>query len=214
MTGFSKIAFVAARGDAAAAARDRLAARYGDTAPTEAEAHRLWAVAFGLGSSLHAHLGHEDAEAIPDGTPWSKAPPVRVSALLREKGKTERMGRPGRVRDVTAIRAARRARAERERAELEAAWAALATSGPVRLSSFDGLDPGGFGRLLELLGRALAERADAEGTRRAVTSDGRAEILLRPPPDGAVAELRTSEGRLRGPDYLVDIRLLGRAASA
>ncbi|MFC3676974.1 NAD kinase [Ferrovibrio xuzhouensis] len=37
MTGFSKIAFVAARGDAAGAARDRLAARYGDAKPSEAE---------------------------------------------------------------------------------------------------------------------------------------------------------------------------------
>ncbi|MEO3787698.1 TIGR02677 family protein [Actinocorallia sp. B10E7] len=191
----------------------RTLARRFATAPSEPEAHRLWSVAFGLGSSLHAHLGHEDAEVIPAGIPWSGAAPVRVSALLREKGKTERMGRPGRVRDVTAVRAERRARAERERAELEAAWAMLATPGPVRLSSFGDLDHGTFGRLLELLGRALAERADAEGTRRAVTSDGRAEILLRPPADGATAELRTSEGRLLGPDYVIDVRVAGRAAA-
>lgn len=192
----------------------RTLARRFATAPSEAEAHRLWAVAFGLGSSLHAHLGHEDAETIPEGVPWGGAAPVRVSALLREKGKTERMGRPGRVRDVTAIRAARRARAERERAELEAAWAALSTPGPVRLSSFGGLDHGTFGRLLELLGRALAERADAEGARRAVTSDGRAEIVLRPPADGAVAELRTPEGRLLGPDYVIDVRVPGGAVTS
>ncbi len=191
----------------------RTLARRFAAAPSESEAHRLWAVAFGLGSSQHAHLGHEDAEVIPTGIPWGQAAPVRVSALLREKGKTERMGRPGRVRDVTAVRAERRARAERERAELEAAWTALATRGPVRLSSFGALDHGTFGRLLELLGRALAERADAEGARRAVTSDGRAEVVLRPPADGATAELRTPRGRLRGPDYLIDVRVSGRAAA-
>lgn len=37
MTHFSKIAFVAARGDTAEAARARLASRYGDTAPEKAE---------------------------------------------------------------------------------------------------------------------------------------------------------------------------------
>ncbi|GAA0938271.1 TIGR02677 family protein [Actinocorallia libanotica] len=192
----------------------RTLARRFATAPSEAEAHRLWAVAFGLGSAQHAHLGHEDAEAIPAGIPWGQAAPVRVSALLREKGKTERMGRPGRVRDVSAIRAARRARAEQERAELEAAWATLSTRGPVRLSSFGRLDQGTFGRLLELLGRALAERADASGVRCAVTSDGRTEIILYPPEDGATAVLHTAEGRLRGPDYAVDIRVSGRTAAS
>jgi len=37
MTGFSKIAFVAARGEAAAAARGRLAQQYGDAKPSEAD---------------------------------------------------------------------------------------------------------------------------------------------------------------------------------
>ncbi|NUP65444.1 MAG: TIGR02677 family protein, partial [Nonomuraea sp.] len=177
------------------------------------DAHRLWDAAFGLGPSRHAHLGHADAELIPAGVPWAEAEPVQVSALLRSRGRTERMGRTGRVRDVRAVRAERRARAERERAELEAAWAALATTGPVRLSQLGELDHGTFGRLLDLLGRALAERPDATGLRRAVTSDGRVEIVLQDPQDGAVAVLRTPEGWFRGPDHLIDVRSLGTGAA-
>ncbi|MEO3867951.1 TIGR02677 family protein [Nonomuraea sp. B12E4] len=199
------------RRSSSAAADFRTLARWFATAPGEDDAHRLWDAAFGLGPARHAHLGHADAELIPAGVPWAEAEPVAVSALLRSRGRTERMGRTGKVRDVVALRAERRARAEKERAELEAAWAALATTGATRLSQFGELDHEAFGRLLDLLGRALAERPDTIGFRRAVTSDGRVEIVLRPPDDGAVAVLRTSEGWFRGPDYLIDVRMLGTA---
>ncbi|MFC5831847.1 TIGR02677 family protein [Nonomuraea insulae] len=197
------------RRSSSAAADFRTLARWFATAPAEDDAHRLWEAAFGLGSARHAHLGHTDAELIPAGVPWAEAEPVEVSALLRSRGRTERMGRTGKVRDVAALRAERRARAEKERAELEAAWAALATTGAMRLSQLGELDHDTFGRLLDLLGRALAERPDSTGFRRAVTSDGRVEIVLRAPDDGAVAVLRTPEGWFRGPDYLIDVRSLG-----
>lgn len=47
-----------------------------------------------------------------------------------------------------------------------------------------------------------------------MTSDGRVEIMLRAPEDGAVAVVRTSEGWFRGPDYLIDIRSLRLGARA
>ncbi|GAA2851312.1 TIGR02677 family protein [Nonomuraea rubra] len=197
------------RRSSSAAADFRTLARWFATAPGEDDAHRLWDAAFGLGSARHAHLGHADAELIPAGVPWAEAEPVEVSALLRSRGRTERMGRTGKVRDVAALKAGRRKRAEQERAELEAAWSALATTGAMRLSQLGKLDHDTFGRLLDLLGRALAERPDSTGFRRAVTSDGRVEIVLRTPEDGAVAVLRTPEGWFRGPDYLIDVRTLG-----
>ncbi|MEU1724941.1 TIGR02677 family protein [Nonomuraea sp. NPDC005692] len=200
----------AARRPASSAAADfRALARWFATAPGEDDAHRLWDAAFGLGPARHAHLGHADAELVPAGTSWAEAGPVAVSALLRSRGRTERMGRTGRVRDVAALRAERRARAEKEHAGLEAAWQALATTGSVRLSQLGALDHDTLGRLLDLLGRALAARPDATGLRRAVTSDGRVEVVLRAPGDGAVAVLRTSEGWFRGPDYLLDVRSPG-----
>ncbi|HEX4817599.1 MAG TPA: TIGR02677 family protein [Nonomuraea sp.] len=199
-----------------AAADFRTLARWFAAAPAEDDAHRLWDAAFGLGPARHAHLGPADPELIPAGVPWAEAEPVEVSALLRSRGRTERMGRTGRVRDVIALRAERRARAEKERAELEAAWSALTTTGALRLSRLAQLDHETFGRLLDLLGRALAERPDSTGFRRAVTGDGRVELLLRDPDDGAVAVLRTPDGWFRGPDYLIDIRALdrGRAVGA
>ncbi|GAA3151159.1 TIGR02677 family protein [Nonomuraea salmonea] len=203
----------ARRRSSSAAADFRTLARWFAAAPGEDDAHRLWDAAFGLGSARHAHLGHADAELIPAGVPWAEAEPVEVSALLRSRGRTERMGRTGRVRDVAELRAGRRAMAERERAELEAAWAALATTGPIRLSQLGELDHDTFGRLLDLVGRALAERPDPTGFRRAVTSDGRVEIVLRAPDDAPtereVAVLRTSEGWFRSPDYLIDVRAPG-----
>ncbi|WP_433443140.1 TIGR02677 family protein [Nonomuraea sp. CA-141351] len=206
------------RRSSSAAADFRTLARWFAGAPSEDDAHRLWDAAFGLGSARHAHLGHADAELIPAGVPWSEAEPVEVSALLRARGRNERMGRTGRVRDVDSLRAERRARAGKERAELEAAWSALSTTGAMRLSQMGELDHEAFGRLLDLLGRALAERPDSTGFRRAVTSDGRVEIVLRAPDDGAVAVLRTSEGWFRGPDYLIDVRSLetsrGRTSDA
>ncbi|MEV6034451.1 TIGR02677 family protein [Nonomuraea sp. NPDC052116] len=199
------------RRSSSAAADFRTLARWFAGAPSEDDAHRLWDAAFGLGPARHAHLGHADAELIPAGVSWREAEPVEVSALLRSRGRTERMGRTGKVRDVIALRAERQERAGKERAELEAAWSALATTGATRLSQLGELDHDTFGRLLDLLGRALAERPDSTGFRRAVTSDGRVEIVLRAPDDGAVAVLRTSDGWFRGPDYLIDVRSLGLA---
>ncbi|MCK2219042.1 TIGR02677 family protein [Actinomadura sp. ATCC 31491] len=207
----------AGRRPSSPAADFRALARWFAAAPTEEDAHRLWDAAFGLGPSRHAHLGHADAEHVPAGVPWREAAPVEVSALLRSRGRTERMGRTGRVRDVSALRAERRARAARERAALEAAWSSLTTTPAdldaslpggraMRLSQLGELDRDTLARLLDLLGRALAQPRDPAGLRRAATSDGRAEIVLRDPEDGAVTRLRTSEGWLRAPDYLIGLR--------
>jgi uncharacterized protein (TIGR02677 family) len=180
-------------------------ARWFAAAPTEEDLHRLWSVAFGLGSARHVHLAHPDPELIPATTSWEDAPPVEVSALLRTSGRTERFTRTGKVRDITGVKAARAERARAERAELEAAWDVLRTGAPVRLSDFGKLDHAAFERLLDLLGRALAARPDSTGARRAVTADGRVEIILRAAQDDRRAVLRTAHGELEGPDYLVAI---------
>ncbi|GCD42444.1 TIGR02677 family protein [Streptomyces paromomycinus] len=188
-------------------------ARWFAAAPAEEDLHRLWSAAFGLGPARHAHLAHPDPELIPPSHSWSEAPPVEVSALLRTSGRTERFTRTGKVRDVTAVRAERAERARTERAELARAWNVLKTEGPVRLSSFGTLDPAVFDRLLDLLGRALSARPDAGGLRRAVTGDGRVEIVLSPPPDQGTVVLRTAQGALAGPDYVIHITAAGGASA-
>jgi uncharacterized protein (TIGR02677 family) len=197
------------RRSSSAVADFRELARWFAVAPSEADLHRLWSTAFGLSSARHAHLAHPDPELVSPSSRWSDAPAVPVSALLRTAGRTERFSRTGKVRDVAAIRAARAARAQDERAALQTEWDALDTGGWMRLSGFGHLDHGVFERLLELLGRALAATPDPTGVRRGTTSDGKVEILLRVPTDGSAAHLWTPHGRLSGPDYELEIRTTG-----
>ncbi len=184
-------------------------ARWFAAAPREQDLHRLWSAAFGLGPARHAHLMHPDPELISTATPWSEAPPVEVSALLRTSGRTERFSRTAKVRDIAVVKAARAEQARLERAQLEAAWDQLATDGPVRLSSVGALDHTVFERLLDLIGRALAARPDHHGNRRALTADGRVEIVLQPLTDDRSVMLRTTHGTLTTGDYTVDIRTPG-----
>lgn len=180
-------------------------ARWFAHAPTEHDLHRLFSAAFGLPSARHAHLTHPDPELVGSSSSWREAPPVPVSPLLRTAGRTEKVARTGKVRDVAALKRERAERARLQRAELRKAWRQLDTGGPVRLSSFAELDHGSFERLLDLLGRALATRPDSSGVRRAATADGKVEIVLQPPRDGSLATLRTPRGTFTGPDYVVDI---------
>jgi hypothetical protein len=88
----------------------------------------------------------------------------------------------------------------------------LDTDGAVRLSAFRRLDHALFERLLELLGRALASTPDSSGLRRGSTADGRVEVLLKAPPDGASATLVTPRGTFQGPDYEIQIQARGPVA--
>ncbi|HEX6472476.1 MAG TPA: TIGR02677 family protein [Streptosporangiaceae bacterium] len=195
-----------ARRSSAGTAQDfRTLARWFTACPTEQDAHRLFGAAFGLWPARHAHLAPDDPEETPASTPWPAAPSVPVSPLLRSHGRTEKVARTAKVRDTAEVRRRRRARALAERAELEAAWAGLATGGVVRLSQLGRLDHATFGRLLQLLGRALAAKPAGDRTRRAVTADGRMEIVLADPEDGRTAMVTTPYGTFRGPDYAIKI---------
>lgn len=201
------------RRSSSAAADFRALARWFAASESEDDAHRLFNAAFGMWPARHAHLGHEDDELISHTESWRTAPPVPVSPLLRRSGRTEHVARTGKVRDVEELRRLRRAAAQRERAEVEAAWRQLATAGPVRLSSLEEVDHDSFHRLLDLVGRALASRMDATGTRTATTADGRVELRLRHPRGNATATITTPRGTFTGPDFLVDIRTTGATSS-
>ncbi|MEV6769670.1 TIGR02677 family protein [Nocardia sp. NPDC051030] len=193
------------RRSSSAVADFRELARWFTVVPNQDDLHRLWSTAFGMSSARHAHLAYSDPELVASSCPWPEAPPVEVSPLLRSSGRTERFSRTGAVRDVAALKAERAKRAAAERAELQAAWDLLDTGGAVRLSSFGRLDHAVFERLLDLLGRALGAAPRSDGIRRGGTTDGRIEIVLRPPPDGRQAELKTPQGVFHGPDYILEI---------
>ncbi|GAA1467093.1 hypothetical protein GCM10009603_54020 [Nocardiopsis exhalans] len=189
----------------------RAAARWCAGAETTENAHRLWQALTGLSPARHAVLGHTDDELIAPGTAWAAADPVPVSANLRSSGRSGRVARTARVRDVGETARLRRERARAQRAEVERALGRLATDGPVRLSAFGDMEHDLFEHLLALLGQALSESVRDDGTRRALTSDGRMEIVLVPPPDRGEATLRTPRGVFSGPDYVVSISVPGGA---
>jgi uncharacterized protein (TIGR02677 family) len=198
------------RRTSSAAADLRELARWFTVLHEQDDLHRLWSTVFGLSPARHAHLSHSDPELAGSSSSWREAPPVEVSPLLRSVGRTERFSRTGRVRGVAEVKAARAARAKQERAELEAAWSMLDTGGIVRLSHFGRLDHALFDRLLELLGQALGSSPDGSGWRRGTTTDGRIEIILKPPSDAAIATLETLRGVFHGPDYEIEIRAAGK----
>src|ERR1700747_3456298 len=95
-------------------------ARWFADAPDDAAAHRLWRAAFGLSPARHLSVTGDTAdewENVPAGTPWSEAPPIRISPQLRKTGSYERRGKPTQVKDRSAAKELLRRQAEHEAAQ-------------------------------------------------------------------------------------------------
>ena len=183
-------------------------ARWFAEAPDDAAAHRLWRAAFGLSPARHLSVPGDTAdewENVPAGTPWSEAPPIRISPQLRKTGSYERRGKPTQVKDRSAAKELLRRQAEHEAAQTTEARRRLRTSGPALLSDLDVLDPRAFRLFLSLLGDALAARAPGDAEVKTVTSDGSLEVRLRLVPDGGMAAIKTEDGVLTGPEHVIEI---------
>lgn len=176
-------------------------------APGEEEAHRLFAAAFGLWPARHAHLRSVDGQERTLSTTWVASEPVEVAPALRTTGTLTNRGHPRAVGDPKLFRAARQRAQAEQLASHDALRSSLVTAGAVRLSTFGRLDPLAFAELLELLAAGLQAPLDTEGARRALSADGRVEVVLRAPADGRMATLATVHGMLRGPDLVVSITL-------
>ncbi|MGH9263578.1 MAG: TIGR02677 family protein [Acidimicrobiales bacterium] len=195
---------------AASVAEDyrRLAALF-VASPGEAEAHRLFGAAFGLWPARHAHLSPADGDARAPSTPWAEADGVEVAPALRTTGTLVNSGRLRPVADPARWRAQRQlAQAEALAAE-DTVRGSLVTGGAVRLSAFGRLPAEAFAELLSLLSAALDAPIGSDGARRALSVDGRVEVVLSDPGDHRHAVLHTPAGTLRGPDLLVSITLAG-----
>lgn len=190
----------------------RALARLFAAAPGDDEAHRLFAAAIGLWPARHAHLIPRDGSARAPQVSWLAADPVEVAPALRTAGTLANRGRVYPVADPALFRARR----QREQAEALAAHErlreALLTDTGVRLSAFAGLPVGAFAELLSLLASGLDAPLAGDGTRRALSADGRVEIVLCDVGDGRVAAITTESGTLRGPDLLVMISLADTVA--
>ncbi|WP_246115838.1 TIGR02677 family protein [Trebonia kvetii] len=183
-------------------------ARWFAEAPDDAAAHQLWRAAFGLSPARHLSVTSDTADewaALPAGTPWGDAPPIRISPQLHKTGAYERRGKPSQVRDRSAERELLRIRAEQEAAQTAEARRRLRTSGPTLLSDLDVLDPRVFRLFLGLLGDALAARAPGDTEVKTVTSDGSLEVRLCLVPDGGAVAINTEDGVLTGPEHVIEI---------
>lgn len=188
----------------------RVLARWFAEAPDDAARHRLWRTAFGLYPARHLTVDADtltarDAEPVPPATPWAEAEPLRISPQLRRTGSYERRGKARKVEDRSAGRRHLAALAARQSAQIAAARRRLVTGGEIRLSDLGELDVVAFGLFLQLLGDALATWRPGMTRTVATSNDGSMEIRLALQPGGAQAEIRTSDGVLRGPDHLVEI---------
>jgi uncharacterized protein (TIGR02677 family) len=191
------------------AADFRALARWFAECDDDAEAHRLWRVAFGLSPSRHLSVDATTIEArrpepVPPATPWAQAPAVKVSARLRATGFHARRGRLARVADRTVERAQLADMLAAEASQVDAARRRLATGRPTRLSELE-LDRREFALFLRLLGDALAAAGAPGETVRTVTSDGTMEVVLQPLGDGTTAQITTPDGVFRGPDHLLTV---------
>jgi uncharacterized protein (TIGR02677 family) len=185
----------------------RALARWFAETSDDADAHRLWRAAFGLTPSRHltTDATAEQPDA-PASTSWLDAPQTEIAPRLRQTGRYTHRGYQKRVADRSAEREhlARHAAAERE--QTDAARRRLATAEPFLLSELGPLDGAEFRLFLRLLGDALAAGPPGpDGTIRTRTADGTMEIVLRPVPSARIAEIRTPDGVMRGPDHEITI---------
>jgi uncharacterized protein (TIGR02677 family) len=181
--------------------------------PTDDMAHRLWRVAFALAPARHLRineetLDHRDQSSEPPRTSWLKAEPMWLEPQLRKSGSTHRPGAAKAIVDLSTEREALRRLAEEENAQIASAHSRLTMTRPMHLSDFAPLEATPFQLLLDLLGRAVADSAGLPLERfpvQASSTDGALLISLWPPSDDSFAELSTTEGVLRSPNYRVQI---------
>lgn len=187
----------------------RALARWFAAAESEADAHRLFNAAFGLWSARHAHLRSDDDEATSPSTSFTEATPVEVAPSLRTSGSLTNRGKVRPVADPAAIRARRQLAQAEALQRHERLRAALATNGVVPLSAFRRLDADAFAELLLLLANALSAGRSSDGIRRALSADGRVEVVLHPPSSPhATTRLLTEGGTLTAPDFGVSISVI------
>lgn len=180
----------------------------------DAAAWRLWASATGLFSARHLALASPQPGGPGGAVSLWDAAPAHVEQRLRRQGVRGQAGRPARIADRSAGRAAARAQAAALR--VAAAWtssALLARSG-LRLSQWTDLDAPQLDALLAMLAALASAPSGGDGARRASTGDGLWRLQADPAPPGAPsAVVRARHGRLVHPDIRLTISAVPDAAA-
>jgi uncharacterized protein (TIGR02677 family) len=181
---------------------------------TDDEAWSLWCAATGLFSASHlAHASPQPAGAVGSVSFWD-AEPVPVEARLRRNAARALAGRPARIPDRTAAKAAARAAAAAEREAAARTRHAIQARSGLWLSEWAGLDRAQLDTLLTFLAALAGARPGRDGTRSVRTSDGLWDLRAEPPPPGtASAVIPAPGGRVVHPDVRLTISAVGGSLS-
>jgi uncharacterized protein (TIGR02677 family) len=173
-------------------------------ARNDAEAHRLWRVAFALSPARHLSIATVDDEA-GAGTAWKDAAPVTIHGQLRRYGTLATRGAAPKIVDRSRERALLAAHLAEEAAQTEAARQRLMTEGIVKVSELGFLDRHAFRLFLALLGDALAAQRQPDAPVERIAGDGSLRVRLEPLGAHTHARIQTELGCFTGRDHLVSI---------
>jgi uncharacterized protein (TIGR02677 family) len=192
----------------------RTLARWFARVSSDADAHRLYRVAFAMTPARHLRidagsLDAMDGRMVAPQLSWLAEPTLRITPRLRAKGRYSRPGRERAVEDRSAARAQLAELAEQESRQLERAQRQL-VRGRVRLSELgpleQPLEQGSFALFLELLAQALAQQSGPDSRVQTSSADGSLLIRLEPTGDGVIATIHAPSGMLSGPNHFLDIQ--------
>ena len=176
----------------------RLAAWFDASEP--ADAHALWAAAFGLYSCRHlSFVADPDADPPPATSSWWRAPVADVPVMLRASGERKAAGATARREDFAAAKARRIAERERGQHDRDEALRELAVCRGVHAELE--LSDGARAALLELYARALSGAGGPLRAPATARSEQVALVVSRTP--GRSTRVRSPSGVLE----LVDLTL-------
>ncbi|WP_432590509.1 DUF2397 family protein [Streptomyces sp. HD1123-B1] len=179
--------------------------------PDGAEARRVYAAAFGDWPAWHAVIGTGE-EDVAHGTPApAGAPRHQAEVTLREHERHgPATGRPRKVPDTTADRAAAHAQAQAAAQRRRRLAALLATDGEVDLQHLAQLPFDAALILLNAVEVALSQYHPQDGMGRATVDEAGLEVTVRPGRPHTTVTVDLAEGRLSGPDLRLSVTPQGQ----
>lgn len=177
---------------------------------TDTGAWSLWCIATGLFSASHLASSSPQPPGAPGSMSFWDADPVPVEARLRRHAARALAGRPARIPDRSAAKAAARASAAAGRESAARHRNAIQARSGLRLSEWTGPDVAQLDTLLSFLGALAGVKAGPDGSRVVRTSDGLWDLRADPPPAGKPsAVMHTPYGRVVYPDLRLRIIAIG-----
>lgn len=174
--------------------------------PTDGQARRVYAAAFGDWPALHAVVGPGEEDVAHGTVAAAGALRRQVEVTLREherQGPTS--GRPRKVPDTGSERAAALAAAVAEATRRRHFTAMLTTDGEVGLDHFKGLETNAAAILLQAIEVALGQLDPATGYGQSQADGASVTVRVRHGDPTRSVSVALAEGVLTGPDLRIEV---------